>query len=127
MSDFDSDGPKPWPTNAFPGTPGEKPFGKCVRAISSFPKPVIAAVNGVGIGWGITILGHCDFLFMAKDARLRAPFTQLGLVGEGASTVTFAMKMGWQNAAHVLMSSRFISADDAKSLGLAFQVCEKEK
>lgn len=105
-----------------PVPPDQTAFGKSLRQTTSFSKPMIAAVHGVGVGWGMTILGHCDFVFMAEDARLRTPFTQLGLTAEAGSSITFAQKMGWQNAAHVLMTSRFISAEEAKELGMVFRV-----
>jgi enoyl-CoA hydratase/carnithine racemase len=109
-----------------PADPADSAFGRCLRAVTDFPKPLVAAVNGVGVGWGMTILGHCDFVFMSNSARLRTPFTQLGLTAEAASSITFAMKMGWQNAAHVLMSSEWFSAEEAKELGLVFKVTEPE-
>ena len=99
-----------------PADPADSAFGRCLRIVTDFPKPIIAAVNGVGVGWGMTILGHCDFVYMSSSARLRTPFTQLGLTAEAGSSVTFAMKMGWQNAAHVLMSSDWFSADEVRIL-----------
>ena len=109
-----------------PADPADSAFGRCLQQVTSFPKPLIAAVNGVGVGWGMTILGHCDFVFMSSAARLRTPFVQLGLTAEAGSSITFAMKMGWQNAAHVLMSAEWFSADEARELGLVFKVTEPD-
>ena len=75
------------------------PAGRVQQAAESFPKPLVAAVNGVGVGLGFTILGYCDFAFIARSARLRTPFTQLGLSPEASSSFLFPLRMGWQNAA----------------------------
>ena len=47
------------------------PAGRLQQTAESFPKPLVAAVNGVGVGLGFTILGYCDFAFIAQSARLR--------------------------------------------------------
>ncbi len=50
-----------------------------ITALSEFPpKPLICAVNGVGLGIGTTILGYADLAFMSSTARLKCPFTSLG-------------------------------------------------
>ena len=52
-------------------------FQSFIEVVESFPKPLIAAVNGVGVGIGLTLLPHCDLVFMAEGARVRAPFVSL--------------------------------------------------
>lgn len=106
--------------------PEDSAFGRCLRVITSFPKPLIAAVNGEGVGWGMTMLPHCDVVFMSSAARVRTPFTRLGLTAEAGSSITFPARLGWQNAAHVLLSSRWVSAAECKEMGLAFKVTEPE-
>ena len=96
----------------------DAPFGRCLKAVTTFTKPLLAAVNGVGVGWGMTIIGHCDFTFMSNTARLRTPFAELGLTAEAGSSVTFQRKMGWHNAAHVLMSSKWFGAQECKDMNL---------
>lgn len=61
---------------------GFQPF---MDTLQTFPKPLIAAVNGIGVGIGLTMLLHCDYVFMANSARLRAPFVSLGVTAEAAS------------------------------------------
>jgi enoyl-CoA hydratase/carnithine racemase len=68
-------------------TGGEHPFGACLDRVIGFDKPLLAAVNGVGVGLGLTILLHCDVVFIAKGARLRVPFVSLGVVPEAASGI----------------------------------------
>ena len=99
-------------------------FAPMLRRLTAFPKPLIAAVNGVAIGVGMTLLAHCDLVLMADDARMRAPFPQLGAAPEAGSSWTFASRMGWQNAAHVLMSGGWFSAAQCLEMGFVWKVSE---
>ena len=87
--------------------------------IIDFPKPFIVAVNGVGAGIGCTICGLSDMTFMAESARLRCPFSALGLTAEASSTYTFSRLMGHQKASWLLLSSEWISAKECVDSGLA--------
>ncbi len=101
-------------------------FPAFMDTLSTFPKPVIAAVNGVGVGLGVTLLAHCDLVLIAEGARLRAPFTSLGLVPEAASSLLLPQIMGWQQAARFLFTSEWISAEEAVSAGLAWRVFPRD-
>ena len=92
------------------------------NALIDFPKPLMLAINGFGIGFGATIIGLADMAFMAESARLRCPFTSLGVVGEAASTFLFQRMVGQQAANWILFSSAWIDAKESKSLGLALDV-----
>lgn len=107
-------------------TPGEHGFYGMIDALTAFPKPLICAVNGVGVGIGTTILGFADLVFMSSTARLKCPFTSLGVAPEAASSYLMPRLVGRQNAAWLLMSSEWISADEAKDMGLVWRVCEPE-
>ena len=61
-------------------------FTAMIDALTRFPKPLICAVNGVGVGIGTTILGYADLAFMSSAARLKCPFTSLGVAPEAASS-----------------------------------------
>ena len=63
-------------------------FPAMLQQLTNFRKPLIAAVNGLGVGIGMTFLAHCDLVFMASSARLRTPFPQLGLAPEAGSSYT---------------------------------------
>lgn len=106
-----------------PTRPDGRPYGftGLVEAVSGFPKPLVAAVNGLGVGLGMTILAHCDLVLIADTARLRAPFAALGVVPEAASSVLFPERMGWQEAAWWLFSAEWLDADDAVRAGLAWR------
>jgi enoyl-CoA hydratase/carnithine racemase len=105
-------------------TPGRHGFIGLVDALSSFPKPLICAVNGVGLGIGATILGYADLAFMSSSARLKCPFTSLGVAPEAASSYLLPQLVGRQNAAWLLMSSEWVDADEALRMGLVWKVCE---
>jgi len=112
---------------AVPG-PDEHPSGfpHFLDALQSFPKPLMAAVNGLGLGVGFTMLAHCDLVLIAEGARLKTPFTSLGVSPEAASSYLFPLRMGWQAAARVLFTSDWVSASEAVELGIAGQVCAPE-
>jgi enoyl-CoA hydratase/carnithine racemase len=97
-------------------------FSRFMDALMAFPKPIIAAVNGVGVGVGLTMLGYCDLVLMADTARLRAPFTSLGVVPEAGGSVTLPALMGRQAAAHAIFTSAWIDAEQALACGLAWKV-----
>jgi enoyl-CoA hydratase/carnithine racemase len=97
-------------------------FAAFTDGLIRFPKPVIAAVNGLAVGIGFTMLAHCDLVLVADTARLRAPFTTLGVCPEAASSATFPAIMGQQTAAYYLYTAEWMSAEDAVRCGLAWRV-----
>ena len=92
------------------------------EALIDFPKPLMLAINGLGVGFGATICGLADMAFMAQSARLRTPFTSLGLTGEAGSTTTFPSLLGHQAASWMLYSSAWMDAEACKSAGLVLDV-----
>lgn len=96
-------------------------FDPALDVLESFPKPLIAAVNGIGVGVGLTMLPHCDIVLMADDARLRAPFVNLGVTAEAGSTFLLPQTIGWQETAHLLYTASWIDADKAVECGLAWR------
>jgi enoyl-CoA hydratase/carnithine racemase len=101
-------------------------FTTMIDALTRFPKPLICAVNGVGVGIGTTILGYADLAFMSTTARLKCPFTSLGVAPEAASSYLLPQLIGRQNAAWLLLSSEWVSADEALAMGIVWKVCEPE-
>ena len=85
----------------------------------AFEKPLLAAVNGVGVGLGLTILLHCDIVYIAEGARLRVPFVSLGVVPEAASSYLLAARVGHQNAAEIFFTADWVSSARAVEVGLA--------
>lgn len=105
-------------------TGGTHGFPGLIDALSGFGKPLICAVNGVGVGLGTTILGFADLAFMSTTAKLKCPFTSLGVAPEAASSYLLPQLVGRQNAAWMLMSSEWVEAAEALRMGLVWRLCE---
>ncbi|MDQ1432615.1 MAG: hypothetical protein QOF40_3217 [Actinomycetota bacterium] len=103
--------------------PDRSGFPAFVDLLSEFAKPVLAAVNGAAVGLGFTMLAHCDLVFVSDRARLLAPFTNMGVAPEAASSYLLPRRMGRQRAAFSLFTSDWISAEEAVATGLAIQQC----
>ncbi len=93
-----------------------------LKTVVDFPKPFMLAINGLGVGIGATLTGLADFAYMAESARLRCPFSELGLVAEAGSTVMFPALMGRQRAMWFLMSSEWMTSAECKAAGLVLDV-----
>jgi enoyl-CoA hydratase/carnithine racemase len=104
--------------------PGAHGFLGLIDALADFPKPLVLAINGLGLGIGVTIIGFADLAFMSSTARLKCPFTSLAVAPEAASSYLLPLLIGRQNAAWTLMSSEWISAAEAHEMGLVWKVCE---
>jgi enoyl-CoA hydratase/carnithine racemase len=102
-------------------------FPSFIDRLCRFDKPLLAAVNGVGVGIGLTLLLHCDIVWVAEGAKLRAPFLPLGVVPEAASTFLLPYVIGWQRAAEVLFTAEWIDAQRAVELGLASRLCRPDE
>ncbi|WP_420881549.1 enoyl-CoA hydratase/isomerase family protein [Rhodococcus sp. (in: high G+C Gram-positive bacteria)] len=106
---------------------GKHGFNGMIDALANFPKPLICAVNGIGLGAGATILGFADLTFMSSTARLKCPFTDLGVAPEAASSFLMPQLIGRQHATWLLMSSEWIDAEQAKEMGLVWRVCAPDE
>jgi enoyl-CoA hydratase/carnithine racemase len=104
----------------------DRGFQGLLECLGEISVPLLAAVNGVSVGLGFTMLAHCDLVFVSRSARLRVPFSELGVPPEAASSFLFPAVMGWQRAARVLLTSEWVGADELVDLGLALQVCEDD-
>lgn len=98
-------------------------FQDLLDVLMRFDKPLLAAVHGVGMGLGCSILGHVDLVLMDESARLRAPFAEMGVPPEAASSFLLPARMGWQQASAALLASEWITASQAVSSGLALRTC----
>jgi enoyl-CoA hydratase/carnithine racemase len=102
-------------------------FAGMLDAIVDFPKPFLVAVNGVGVGIGATICGLADAAFMAREARLRCPFSALGLTAEAGSTYAFPQLMGRQRATWFLLAAQWMSGEECERAGLVLQAVPLEE
>lgn len=96
-----------------------------LNALVDLSVPLLAAVNGVAVGLGFTVLAHCDLVLVDATARLRVPFAELGVPAEAASSVLFPARVGWQQAARILLTSDWVSGPEAVELGFALRVCDE--
>lgn len=93
--------------------------GPFLDTISTFPKPLVAAVTGRAIGIGVTLLLHCDLVYVAEDAQIRTPFIDLGLVPEAASALTIPERIGHVRAFALFALGETLSGAEAATLGIA--------
>src|ERR1017187_10291408 len=110
----------PWKGQTVP------PALRFIAAVVGAKKPIIAAVHGMAVGIGVTILLHCDLVYAADNARLVMPFVNLGIVPEAGSTVLLPALVGPQVAAELLMLGGPISAQRAYELGMVNAVVAPE-
>jgi enoyl-CoA hydratase/carnithine racemase len=98
-----------------------------IEALGRADKPIVAAVPGLAVGVGTTMLLHCDLVFMAEGAKLSTPFVNLALVPEAASSLLLPARIGHVRAFAMFALGEAISAPEAFSLGLANKVLPKDE
>jgi enoyl-CoA hydratase/carnithine racemase len=96
-----------------------------LHALVRNSKPLLAAVDGLAIGIGTTMLLHCDYVVAASGSTFATPFTKLGLIPEAASSLLGPLRMGYARAFALLVMGRPISAEDAKAAGLVNAVVDQ--
>jgi enoyl-CoA hydratase/carnithine racemase len=97
----------------------DSPVFRFMRALLDCDKPVVAAVTGIAVGIGTTMLLHCDLVYVSDDARLALPFVKLGLVPEFGSSLMLPQFMGHARAAEKLLLGEPFSGAEAVAAGLA--------
>jgi enoyl-CoA hydratase/carnithine racemase len=105
-----------------PITHEDAPPINLLKVLAGLTKPLIAAVDGVAVGIGATLLFHCDLVYAQKDARFIFPFVSLGLVPEGAISLLLPRLVGHQRASEILLFGEPISANDAVQIGFVNKV-----
>src|SRR4051794_18808030 len=104
---------------------GQEPgYQRLMPVIEAFDKPLIAAVNGVGVGIGLTMLLHCDIALISTEARIKVPFISLGVTTEASASLLLPLTVGWQRASEILYFEPWIDADRAVADGLALRAVE---
>lgn len=102
-----------------PSLDDDSPVIRFLHAIATFPKPLMAAVEGAAVGVGTTLLLHCDLVVVSESAKLRMPFVSLALVPEAGASLLLPRLVGHQKAAELLLLSETLSGAEAHRLGLA--------
>ncbi len=95
-----------------------------LKALAHNRKPLVAAVGGIAVGIGTTMLFHCDYVVAGSDAVFSTPFLKLALVPEAASSLLAPMRMGHARAFSMLVMGRPLSAAEAKEAGIVNDVVD---
>lgn len=95
-----------------------------LHALTRCDKPLVAAVDGIAVGIGTTMLFHCDHVVASPTSVFSTPFTQLGLVPEGGSSLLAPRALGAKRAFELLVMGRPIDADTALACGLISAIAE---
>ena len=105
-----------------PPSTQDSPVFRFLRAIATFPKPVVAAVCGPAVGIGTTLLFHCDLVYAGDNAAFSMPFVNLGLCPEAASSLLVPQMLGYHRAAEALLLGEPFMAEAALEVGLVNRV-----
>jgi enoyl-CoA hydratase/carnithine racemase len=100
----------------------DQPVFRFLRAISTFPKPLVAGVEGLAVGVGTTMLLHCDLVIAAANAQFSMPFVDLALVPEAGSSLLLPQLIGRHRAARHLMLGEPFDATTAFGYGLVTEL-----
>jgi enoyl-CoA hydratase/carnithine racemase len=93
-----------------------------IEALAHADKPIVAAVSGLAVGVGTTMLLHCDLVYVVETAKLTTPFVNLALVPEAASSMLLPARIGYARAFAMLAFGEGLSGHEAFALGLANNV-----
>lgn len=92
--------------------------------LAHFPKPTVAAVEGLAIGGGLELAAGCDFIVSARGARLSLPEIRLGVFPGSGGTVRITRRIGPARARHMMLLGDFVDAGTAHRWGLVDELCE---
>ena len=98
-----------------------------IEALAQADKPVVAAVSGLAVGVGTTMLLHCDLVYVAETAKLTTPFVNLALVPEAASSMLLPARIGHARAFAMFALGEGLSGQEAFALGLVNKVLPKDE
>jgi len=98
--------------------PGVFPAFTFIKTLAACETPLVAAIEGLAIGIGATMMLHCDLVFAAPGTIFRLPFVDLGLVPEAASSLLLPRRIGMAKAAEYLLLGEPFDAEEALRLGL---------
>src|SRR5690625_1037531 len=107
-----------------PAVDDASPVVQFMSALTQSEKPIVAAVNGLAIGIGVTMLLHCDLVYAGKSARLQLPFVNIGISPECGSSLLMPNMMGHQRAAELILLGEMFGADKAREVGIVNEVVD---
>jgi enoyl-CoA hydratase/carnithine racemase len=98
-----------------------------MRALSQVEVPLVAAVNGMAVGFGATLLPWCEVVIVSEQARMKVPFLSLGVTTEAGSSASLPAVMGPQAAARFVLTGEWMPAGEMVACGLAWKVVPAEE
>lgn len=107
--------------------PAERNVHRFLHALANATLPIVAAVNGKAVGVGTTMLLHCDHVLLAQDAQLIAPFVNLALVPEAASSLLMPQRIGHVRAYEMFALGAPLDAQTAVMWGIANKICANDQ
>ena len=90
-----------------------------LTALARAQKPYVAAVQGLAVGIGVTLLMHCDLVYVAEDAKLSTPFVNLAVVPEAASSWLLPARIGYSRAFAMFALGEPVDGRTAAAIGIA--------
>lgn len=103
------------------------PAAAFIRALARATKPMVAAVNGLAIGVGATMLLHCDLTYVGRTASLSFPFLNLAVIPEAGSTTLLPAAIGLPRATRILYFGEKVSGEEAARLGMVTEAIDDDK
>ncbi len=103
------------------------PAAAFIRALARATKPMVAAVSGLAVGVGATMLLHCDLTYVGRSASLSFPFLNLAVVPEAGSTVLLPAVIGLPRATRLLYFGEKLSGEEAARLGVVTEAVDDDK
>jgi enoyl-CoA hydratase/carnithine racemase len=110
-----------------PPTSPQSPVNRFIANMVSTDVPIVAAVDGVAVGIGTTMLLHFDQVFATDRARFSLPFINLGLVPEAGSSMLLVESCGYRKAAELLMLGEPFTAQQALEYGIVSRLCAPDE
>ena len=106
-----------------PPADDESPVMRFLATIARAAKPIVAGVNGLAVGVGVTMLMHCDLVYAAETATFQLPFVNLGLVPEAGSSLLLPRLVGYHRAAELMLLGERFDVATARDIGLVNAAC----
>ena len=105
----------------------ERNVGRFLKCLARANKPLVAAVRGLGVGVGTTMLLHCDLVYIADTAKLTVPFVNLALVPEAASSLTLPSRIGHARAYAMFALGEAVDGETAAAWGIANEALPEDQ
>jgi enoyl-CoA hydratase/carnithine racemase len=96
------------------------------KAFIGFPKPIIAAINGPAVGFGITLPLNCDIRIASNQAKFSFAFARVGVTPEFGSSYFLPRLIGYGKAAELIFSARMFEAQEALEMGLINRIVDPD-